>query len=280
MATQRNLLLEVRDLTIRFGGVVALNNISLEIYEGEILGLIGPNGAGKTTLFNCLSRLYHQTEGDILVHGESITPLEPEDMAARGIGRTFQNIALFETMTVFDNVQTGAQFKMNSSLGSDVFGGQKIRQERFHARERIMHLLDLLDLADIADHSISDQNFAVRKRIEFARALAAKPSLLMLDEPAGGLNREEVHHLEDLIRRVRDEFKVAVLLVEHHLNLVMKVSDRVVAMDFGQKIADGCHMRCAVIRKFFKLISGRRWHELRIGTERRIGLLRTWIHLT
>ena len=239
MGKQEELLLEVRNLTIRFGGVVALNSISLEIYEGEILGLIGPNGAGKTTLFNCLSRLYRQSEGDICVKGESITPLGPEDMAARGIGRTFQNIALFETMSVFDNVQTGAQFGMNSGIAADIFGGSKIRQERAEERARIMHLLELLDLADIADHTITDQNFAVRKRIEFARALAANPSLLMLDEPAGGLNREEVHHLEDLIRQVRDEFNVAVLLVEHHLNLVMKVSDRVVAMDFGQKIADG-----------------------------------------
>jgi len=234
-----NPLLEVRDLTIRFGGVVALNEISLEIHEQEILGLIGPNGAGKTTLFNCLSRLYRQSSGDILVRGETITPLGAEDMAARGIGRTFQNIALFETMTVYENVLTGAQFAMNGGLAADILNGAKVRQERAETRERIMHLLSLLDLADIADHTIADQNFAVRKRIEFARALAAKPSLLMLDEPAGGLNREEVTHLEDLIRQVRDEFKVAVLLVEHHLNLVMKVSDRVVAMDFGQKIADG-----------------------------------------
>ena len=239
MEQQRNLLLEVRDLTIRFGGVVALSGISLEIYEDEILGLIGPNGAGKTTLFNCLSRLYRQSEGDILIKGESIGALAAEDMAARGIGRTFQNIALFETMTVFENVQTGAQFELNSGIGADVFGGAKVRRQRAEARDRIMHLLDLLNLADIADHTITDQNFAVRKRIEFARALAANPTLLMLDEPAGGLNREEVRNLEDLIRQVRDEFKVAVLLVEHHLNLVMKVSDRVIAMDFGQKIADG-----------------------------------------
>ncbi|AQQ03860.1 hypothetical protein B0E33_09875 [Roseibium algicola] len=233
------LLLEVRDLTIQFGGVIALKKICLEIYEQEILGLIGPNGAGKTTLFNCLSRLYRQNSGDIFVYGESTTPLEPEDMAARGIGRTFQNTALFETMTVYENVLTGAQFAMSGGLTADILGGPKVRRERAETRDRIMHLLSLLHLADISDHTIADQNFAVRKRIEFARALAAEPSLLMLDEPAGGLNREEVAHLEDLIRQVRDEFKVAVLLVEHHLNLVMKVSDRVVAMDFGQKIADG-----------------------------------------
>jgi branched-chain amino acid transport system ATP-binding protein len=236
---QRNLLLEVRNLTIRFGGVVALSDISLEIYEGEILGLIGPNGAGKTTLFNCLSRLYLQSAGDILVKGESVTSLSPEEMATRGIGRTFQNVALFDTMTVFENVLTGAQFELDSGLGADIFRGRKVREQRAETRDRIMRILELLNLAGIADHTITDQNFAVRKRIEFARALAAKPNLLMLDEPAGGLNRDEVHQLEDLIRQVRDEFKVAVLLVEHHLNLVMKVSDRVVAMDFGQKIADG-----------------------------------------
>lgn len=234
-----DLFLEARDLTIRFGGVVALNGISLEIREREILGLIGPNGAGKTTLFNCLSRLYRQAEGDILVRGESITSHGPEDMAARGIGRTFQNVALFETMSVFDNVLTGATFGMNAGVGADLLGSRAVRRERRDTRDRIMHLLDLLDLSAIAGHTIADQNFAVRKRIEFARALAARPSLLMLDEPAGGLNHDEVSQLEELIRRVRDEFRVAVFLVEHHLNLVMKVSDRVVAMDFGQKIADG-----------------------------------------
>ena len=239
MPEQQALLLAVDDVTIRFGGVVALNGISLNIYEHEILGLIGPNGAGKTTLFNCLSRLYRQDSGDIRVRGESISNLAAEDMAARGIGRTFQDIALFESMSVYENVLTGAQFEMNSGLMADIFGGSTVRQERAETRDRIMHLLELLDLLDIAHHTISDQNFAVRKRIEFARALAAKPSLLMLDEPAGGLNREEVAHLEDLIRQVRDDLNVAVLLVEHHLNLVMKVSDRVVAMDFGEKIADG-----------------------------------------
>lgn len=239
MGGETDLLLEAEDVTIRFGGIVALNSISLKIYQQEILGLIGPNGAGKTTLFNCLSRLYQQTSGDIRIMGESISNLHPEDMVSKGVGRTFQNIALFETMSVFENVQTGAQFEMNSSLVADIFGGAAVRKERARTRDYIMHLLELLDLADIAHHSIADQNFAVRKRIEFARALAAEPKLLMLDEPAGGLNRDEVAQLEDLIQKVRDEFKVAILLVEHHLNLVMKVSNRVVAMDFGQKIAEG-----------------------------------------
>lgn len=239
MGGETDLLLEAEDVTIRFGGIVALNSISLKIYQQEILGLIGPNGAGKTTLFNCLSRLYQQTSGDIRIMGESISSLHPEDMVSKGVGRTFQNIALFETMSVFENVQTGAQFEMNSSLVADIFGGAAVRKERARTRDYIMHLLELLDLADIAHHSIADQNFAVRKRIEFARALAAEPKLLMLDEPAGGLNRDEVAQLEDLIQKVRDEFNVAILLVEHHLNLVMKVSNRVVAMDFGQKIAEG-----------------------------------------
>ncbi|RJL05531.1 ABC transporter ATP-binding protein [Paracoccus aestuarii] len=211
----------------------------MEIGEREILGLIGPNGAGKTTLFNCLSRLYRHCSGDITVRGENVNMLGPEDMVSRGVGRTFQNIALFESMTVFENVMTGAQFALDCGLVADIFRPGRVRRERAETRDRIMHLLSLLDLADIAHHAISDQNFGVRKRIEFARALAANPALLMLDEPAGGLNREEVAHLMDLIRQVRDEFDVAILLVEHHLNLVMKVSDRVVAMDFGRKIADG-----------------------------------------
>ncbi|MEP3475462.1 MAG: ABC transporter ATP-binding protein [Hyphomicrobiales bacterium] len=239
MSNQKKLLLEVDDITIMFGGVIALNSISLEIFEREILGIIGPNGAGKTTLFNCLSRLYRQDNGDIRVSGENINRLGAEDMAARGIGRTFQNVALFESMSVYENVLTGALFEMSGSPAADIIGGVRVRKERADTRNRIMHLLGLLDLLDIAHHTIADQNFAVRKRIEFARALAAKPKLLMLDEPAGGLNHEEVAHLEELIRQVRDEFDVAILLIEHHLNLVMKVSDRVVAMDFGQKIADG-----------------------------------------
>lgn len=232
-------LLEAKDLTIRFGGVTALQSVGLKIYEQEILGLIGPNGAGKTTLFNCLSRLYTPCSGEILVHGEPTLALSPEDMVTRGIGRTFQNIALFESMTVYENVVTGAQFAINGGIFADLWPTAAVRQERAQTRERILHLLELLQLSDIVDHTIADQNFAVRKRIEFARALAAKPSLLMLDEPAGGLNHEEVGHLEDLIREVRDVFEVAILLVEHHLNLVMRVSDRVVAIDFGQKIAEG-----------------------------------------
>jgi len=237
--TERNLFLRADDITIRFGGLVALNGISLDIHEREILGLIGPNGAGKTTLFNCLSRLYRHSSGDITIRGENVNALGPEEMAARGVGRTFQNIALFDRMSVFENVMTGAQFAMDSSLFADIFRPRRVSEERAEVRDRIMHLLSLLELADIAHHTIADQNFGVRKRIEFARALAAKPALLMLDEPAGGLNREEVAHLTDLIRQVRDDFNVAILLVEHHLNLVMKVSDRVIAMDFGRKIADG-----------------------------------------
>ena len=162
MGGETDLLLEAEDVTIRFGGSVALNSISLKIYQQEILGLIGPNGAGKTTLFNCLSRLYQQTSGDIRIMGHSISSLHPEDMVSKGVGRTFQNIALFETMSVFENVQTGAQFEMNSSLVADIFGGAAVRKERARTRDYIMHLLELLDLADIAHHSIADQNFAVR----------------------------------------------------------------------------------------------------------------------
>lgn len=232
-------LLEAKDVTIRFGGVTALQGVSLSIFEGEILGLIGPNGAGKTTLFNCLSRLYVPTEGEIVLSGEATQDLSPEDMAAKGLGRTFQNIALFESMTVLENVMTGCHYALKSNFASDVWSSAAVRAERVAARERISELLKMLRLSDIANQSLNEQNFAVRKRIEFARALAGQPKILMLDEPAGGLNHEEVGELENLIRDVRDVFGVSVLLVEHHLNLVMNVSDRVVAIDFGQKIAEG-----------------------------------------
>ena len=232
-------LLEIRDIAIWFGGIAALEGISFDIEPGIILGLIGPNGAGKTTLFNCISRLYTPTNGDILFEGQSILKASPHRIAELGIGRTFQNLALFQTMTVLDNIMVGGHCVSRSDFISDALRLPWIRTEERRLQEKIWNLIRFLDLEDIAYTPVGALPFGTKKRIELARALAIEPKLLLLDEPASGLNHEEVKALGDLIRTIRSEWHVTILLVEHHMNLVMQVSDKVVALDFGRKIADG-----------------------------------------
>jgi branched-chain amino acid transport system ATP-binding protein len=232
-------LVSVRDVCVRFGGVVALDGVSFAIERGEMLGLIGPNGAGKTTLFNCFSRLYAPKRGDIVFEERSILALPPHRMAAIGIGRTFQNLALFPTMSVLDNVRVGCHPLGASDFFSDALRLPWIRREERRLADVAWELVDFLDLGDVAMRRVSDLAFGVQKRVELARALASRPKLLLLDEPAGGLNHGEVGELGSLIRRIRDELQVTVLLVEHHMNLVMSICDKVVALDFGRKIAEG-----------------------------------------
>jgi branched-chain amino acid transport system ATP-binding protein len=219
-------LLDVRDLTRRFGGIAAVDRVSLAVADGQIAGLIGPNGAGKTTLFNLVTGLYKPDAGDIRLQGESLLPLAPHEIARRGIGRTFQAGQLFKSMSVRDNVLLGAQT------------GLRRRDER-RARERALEMLRYVGFAPSADRAAASFPFAAQKRIELARALARRPTLVLLDEPASGLNHEEVEELGSLIRRIRDELGVTVLLVEHHMNLVMGVSDVVHVLDFGRTIASG-----------------------------------------
>ncbi|HEY1798598.1 MAG TPA: ABC transporter ATP-binding protein [Stellaceae bacterium] len=232
-------LLEICDVALRFGGIVALDGVSFTIDEGQILGLIGPNGAGKTTLFNCVSRLYTPNRGDVLFQGASMLHRAPHRIAEIGIGRTFQNLALFGPQSVLDNVMIGGHPK---SAGDFVSNALRLpwanRQERALA-DTAWSLLRMLDLESVANRPATGLPLGTRKRIELARALAAEPKLLLLDEPAGGLNHTEVAELGALIRRIRDERQVTVLLVEHHMNLVMSTSDKVVALDFGRKIAEG-----------------------------------------
>jgi branched-chain amino acid transport system ATP-binding protein len=232
-------LLEIRDVALRFGGIVALDGVSFTIEEGQILGLIGPNGAGKTTLFNCVSRLYTPNRGDILLDGRSLLGWRPHRIAEIGIGRTFQNLALFAPQSVIDNVRIGAHAHSRSDFVSDTLRLPWVRREETVVTETAWSLLRLLDLEEVAFRPAAGLPLGTRKRVELARALASQPRLLLLDEPAGGLNHEEVAELGLLIRRVRDERQVTVLLVEHHMSLVMAVSDRVVALDFGRKIAEG-----------------------------------------
>jgi branched-chain amino acid transport system ATP-binding protein len=232
-------LLEVRDVALRFGGIVALDGVSFTLEQGEILGLIGPNGAGKTTLFNCLSRLYTPSRGDILFEGRSLLDRPAHRIAEIGIARTFQNLALFGPQSVLDNVRLGAHACSRSDFVSDTLRLPWVRRQETALSEDAWSLLYMLDLENVALRPADGLPLGTRKRVELARALVSRPKLVLLDEPAGGLNHEEVGELGALIRRVRDERQVTVLVVEHHMNLVMSVSDRVVALDFGRKIAEG-----------------------------------------
>ena len=232
-------LLAVEGVTVRFGGIVALDSVSFDVMPGQICGLIGPNGAGKTTLFNCLSRLYDCNEGKIRFNGGELTSLPRNSIAGLGIGRTFQNLALFKTMTVLDNVAVGRHCRTSSGFLANAFRTPAVQREEKASMAKAREMVELLNLGDVANTRVSDLPFGTQKRVEFARALAAEPILLLLDEPAAGLNHEEVSQLGGLIRRIRDQLNITVLLVEHHMSMVMSVSDKVVALNFGRKIADG-----------------------------------------
>jgi branched-chain amino acid transport system ATP-binding protein len=232
-------LLAVRDVSVVFGGIVALNGISFDMQYGQILGLIGPNGAGKTTLFNCLSRLYQPSAGDILMEGVSILKRPAHRIAEIGIGRTFQNVALFPNLSVLDNVRVGTHARTSSDIISDSIRLAWVRRSETAVNRKVHEILAYLDLESVAHKAVSGLPFGTQKRVELARALAADPKILLLDEPAGGLNHEEVHVLGDLIRRIRDERQITVLLVEHHMGLVMSIADHVVALNFGRKLAEG-----------------------------------------
>ena len=232
-------LLSIDGLSVRFGGIVALDGVSFNVGNGQICGLIGPNGAGKTTLFNVLSRLYHADTGTILFEGKKLLDQPRHTIAPLGIGRTFQNLALFRTMTVRNNIMIGGHCRSRGGFLANALRLPFVSREERRLGERTVRLIETLDLGAVADIAVSALPFGTQKRVELARALASEPKLLLLDEPAGGLNHEEVEQLRELIRSIRDRLGVTVLLVEHHMNLVMKVSDKVVALDFGRKIADG-----------------------------------------
>jgi branched-chain amino acid transport system ATP-binding protein len=231
-------LLTVNNVGVRFGGVVALDDLSFTVEPGRICALIGPNGAGKTTLFNVLSRLYQPNSGTVTFDGHDLLSVPSHRIARLGLARTFQNVALFPALTVLENVMTGAH-----SLGHVGFGRSMLRlgaaREERELRERCMTLLVRLDLADLAHRPVAGLPFGTLKRIEFARALATEPRLLMLDEPANGLTHSEVGALGETIRSIRDDFELTILLVEHHMAMVMAISDHIVVLDFGRRIAEG-----------------------------------------
>ncbi len=224
-------LLRIDGLCVRFGAVRALDGVSLDVHPGELVGLIGPNGAGKTTLFNAISRLCAPERGVIELAGASLCALAPHDVARAGVGRTFQHTALFDTQSARDNVRTGAFSRTRRGFLADV-----LRPRPAFDADRLLARLGVLAHARVP---AGELGFAIRKRIELARALAGAPRLLLLDEPAGGLNHDEAAALGALIRGLRDELGLAILMVEHHLGFVMQLSDRVVALDFGKVLAQG-----------------------------------------
>ncbi len=239
MGTAAQALLRVHNVGVRFGGIVALDDVSFDVAPNCIVGLIGPNGAGKTTLFNCLSRLYQCDCGDIVFDGRSLLRVPRHRIAALGIGRTFQNLALFGTMTVLDNVMIGHHCRMRSGFLSNALRLPGVGRHESAATDKASALIEFLGLKAVAGTRVSDLPIGTQKRVELARALASDPTLLLLDEPASGLNHEEVGVLGAVIRDIRDRLGVTILLVEHHMNLVMGISDLVVALDFGRKIAEG-----------------------------------------
>ena len=232
-------LLRVQDVCVRFGGIVALDNVSFDVAPGQIVGLIGPNGAGKTTLFNCISRLYECDSGEIFFGERALRSTARHGIAALGIGRTFQNLALFGTMSVLDNVMVGHHCRTRGGFLANALRLPLAAREDRAIAEKARELIAALDLEAVAATRVADLPFGTQKRVELARALAAEPKLLLLDEPASGLNHEEVSQLGALIRDLRERFRLTVLLVEHHMSLVMSISERVVALNFGRLVAQG-----------------------------------------
>ncbi|CAN7381051.1 ABC transporter ATP-binding protein [Pseudorhodoferax sp. LjRoot39] len=232
-------LLQVQDVSMRFGGVLAVNRVGFEVQEGEVFTLIGPNGAGKTTVFNLISRIYTPTSGAILYRGASLTALPAHRIAALGIARTFQNIELFEHATVLHNLLIGRHTHRQTGLWGDLLFTPRARRAELDAREHAERVIELLDLQHHRDSMVAGLPYGVRKVVELARALCTEPKLLLLDEPSSGLNVEETDDMAFWIQDIRDELGVTVLMVEHDMSLVSKVSDRVLAMNQGELLALG-----------------------------------------
>ena len=231
-------LLDVQGVSVRFGGIHALDSLSFTIDEGQICGLIGPNGAGKTTMFNVVSRIYQPSEGRVLFKGDDLLSVPAHGIARHGIARTFQNLALFPSMTLLENVMVGAHCQGKAGFARSTLRIGTRSEER-RIRDDAGDLLVRLGLAHLAHRPAAGLPFGTLKRLEVARALAARPTFLIMDEPASGLTHGEVDELGELIMSIRNEFGLTVLLVEHHMAMVMGISDKVVAMEFGRKIAEG-----------------------------------------
>ncbi|WP_293446984.1 ABC transporter ATP-binding protein [Planktotalea sp.] len=232
-------VMEMKNITLRFGGVVAIKDISFDIRQGEIRAIIGPNGAGKSSMLNVISGFYVPQEGEVFFNGKPRPQMRPYEVAQQGIARTFQNIALFEGMTVLDNVMTGRLNKMKSGLLAQAIWRGKAEQEEIENREKAEKIIDFLEIQHIRKTPVSRLPYGLKKRVELARALVAEPNLLLLDEPMAGMNVEEKEDMSRFILDVNDEFGTTIALIEHDMGVVMDLSDRVVVMDYGKKIGDG-----------------------------------------
>lgn len=239
MSHESDILLAAKNLSVRFGGVLAVNNVSFNVHRGEVFTLIGPNGAGKTTVFNLISRIYNATTGTIEYEGKLLTDQPPHRIASLGIARTFQNIELFEHATVLHNLLIGRHVHHHTGLFSEIFFTGKVRQAEIEAREKVERVIDLLDLQKHRDAMVAGLPYGVRKVVELGRALCTEPKLLLLDEPSSGLNVEETEDMAFWIQDIKHELGVTVLMVEHDMTLVSKVSDRVLAMNQGEVLAMG-----------------------------------------
>jgi branched-chain amino acid transport system ATP-binding protein len=232
-------VLRVEEVTVRFGGVVALHDVTFGVERGQVCGLIGPNGAGKTTLFNCITRLYTPSEGRIVFEEDNLLDHAAHDITSIGIARTFQNLGLIPAMTVRENVMLGAHHRMKTNFLTAALALPGSRREERELREEADDILERLDLARVANHPASGLPFGTLKRIELARAVCERPKLLLLDEPASGLAHGEVDELRERILDLRDTLDLTVLLVEHHMGMVMRMSNHIVVLNFGEKIAEG-----------------------------------------
>lgn len=232
-------LLETRDVTIRFGGLIAVNLLNIEVKQGEIIAIIGPNGAGKTTAFNLITGVYEPTEGDILLNGEKINGRRPDEIAKLGIARTFQNIRLFKDLTVLENVLIATHLNVKTDLLSAVLRLPHARKEEKEMIKFAEFLLEETGLLEHKDDIASSLPYGLQRRLEIARALATKPKLLLLDEPAAGMNPKESADLAEFIREIRDKFALTIILIEHHMQLVMDISDRIYVLEYGRTIAKG-----------------------------------------
>ena len=232
-------VMEMKNITLRFGGVTAIQDITFDIREGEIRAIIGPNGAGKSSMLNVVSGFYVPQEGEVFFRGEKRPPLKPFEVARQGIARTFQNIALFEGMSVLDNVMTGRLTQMKSGFISQALWRGKAEREEIENREICERVIDFLEIQSIRKTPVSRLPYGLKKRVELARALASEPKLLLLDEPMAGMNVEEKEDMSRFILDVNDEFGTTIALIEHDMGVVMDLSDRVVVMDYGKKIGDG-----------------------------------------
>ena len=230
-------VLHIENLTMRFGGVVAVDNLSMDINKGEIVALIGPNGAGKTTAFNMVTGVYQPTEGRIILNGQDITGRRPDEITKLGIARTFQNIRLFSSMTVFENVLTARHLRRTSNFLTATFRLNAAEEKKM--RQETEALLKRVDLYELKDEMATSLPYGKQRLLEIARALATNPSVLLLDEPAAGMNPQETEELGAFIKQIKDRFDLTVFLIEHHMNLVMGISDRIYVIDFGKQIAEG-----------------------------------------